>query len=1498
VNEGEARLAGATHRAGTGRPQQHGASSQPFAALSDRGSGAPSTGRRARRRSAALLCALAGALALALAIGAGTASANLIWQPQYSFGNDGTSATSFSYASGVALQQAEQKLYVYDPNVQKIYKFNRLGPGEYTPAGGTWPVTVDTQYGDPDLDVDDTSGASKGNVVFSQDGEGIFGFSAAGAELPEFIPHSGEKCGISVAGDGHVWTGNYGNGGAIEEFAASGGEPIRELDAQVGNPCAVEVDTSNNYLFAAMYGGSVYRYTPPEYNDPTVVPGTSGNSKLAIDASTHRLYAYANEVVRVYDTTTLSEVETINVGVAFLKGLGVDEASGTLFITGGTSQYSGGSKITEWRKVNVPLVTTGDPVANSKLGGSVALDGGGEVKECWLEYGTSSDPSTFTKGPACEPAAPYTTDQPTVTSDLTGTLTGETTYYYRFVANNDSGTGFGAVKSFVPHNVSFLKTDPATEITRTTARLNGSYEGTNEETEYWFEWRQGASGAFTKTSAQTEAATTGPTSLHFDISGLTAGKPYTYRVVAKNTQGESIGQVVEFETSPAVKNVITTPATGVSTTEATLNGSLDPDGYATTYYFEWGKDTTYGQFEPMPPGLDVVDTSPGDQDVSVQLGELESGTTYHYRLVGVNSFEKTIGNDQTFSTPQPPSITSFNATNVAAESADLVATINPNGFATEYWFEYGLTENYGTTVPIPAGELTEELESVHPIDVPITGLEERTYHFRLTAKSEWGTVVTEDQTFNFNVPEGCPNQILRQETGSAYVPDCRAYELVSARNANGTALFPGGPTSPYAEGIFGYTGFLNLIPGSGEPQTAAFGVEPYVATRTQDGWITRYVGVPGSKGIAQTSAPGNEYGGGNPFEYHCWFYEEEQFSCGVETPSALPHDKRLEHILVWNRFQKGLLGGLRDGTNAPEVYDNHGNYVETLPTNTSEVEGADKTMDEGGWIGSARISPDYTHYAFSSIKAVFAPGGLSDPPGSVYDDNLQTGEVNLVSKQENGEDIHSDPKSPLTEEYLRVPGISDDGTHILISSGAPAEQTGYRFTRNIHLYMAVNEGNGEYAHYDITRDKNGKDVGVLYEEDDMTADGKKVFFITEKQMTEDDTDTSRDLFEWNEDRARNGEPPLVKVSTGNNGSGDTDDCDPVKELKKTGYWGAQEVPWTNGVESIEGSHLDNCSVKLPFIWPGQGGAYGEESNLFDTRVASETGEIYFYSPERLDGARGFPNKRNLYVWRDGKAQFVATFEPSHNGSWTPKAVERINVSPDGRHMAFITKTRLTGYDNAGKSEMYLYDAAARTIKCVSCRPDGKPPISDVEGSRNGLFMSFDGRTFWSTRDSLTPRDANNNIDVYEFTDGRPQLITTGTSDDAGNQFQRPGLVGVSGNGIDVYFMTFQTLVTQDENGQQIKFYDARVNGGFAPEPLSPPCQAADECHGEVPPVAARPEIGTSAVLGSGGNWSFGKKHARRHKRKHRRHKAACKKRKGKGKSCRSKKAARKRSRHG
>ena len=62
-----------------------------------------------------------------------------------------------------------------------------------------------------------------------------------------------------------------------------------------------------------------------------------------------------------------------------------------------------------------------------------------------------------------------------------------------------------------------------------------------------------------------------------------------------------------------------------------------------------------------------------------------------------------------------------------------------------------------------------------------------------------------------------------------------------------------------------------------------------------------------------------------------------------------------------------------------------------------------------------------------------------------------------------------------------------------------------------------------------------------------------------------------------------------------------------------------------------------------------------------------------------------------------------------------------------------------------------------------------------------------------------------------------------------------------------------TLVDEDHNGQFVKFYDARTNGGFAQPPVDAPCAAADECHGADSSPPTPPTITSGADLGASGN---------------------------------------------
>ena len=97
---------------------------------------------------------------------------------------------------------------------------------------------------------------------------------------------------------------------------------------------------------------------------------------------------------------------------------------------------------------------------------------------------------------------------------------------------------------------------------------------------------------------------------------------------------------------------------------------------------------------------------------------------------------------------------------------------------------------------------------------------------------------------------------------------------------------------------------------------------------------------------------------------------------------------------------------------------------------------------------------------------------------------------------------------------------------------------------------------------------------------------------------------------------------------------------------------------------------------------------------------------------------------------------------------------------------------------------------------------------------------------------------------------------------------------MSSDGRDVFFSTYDTLVPQDHNGQFLKIYDARTNGGIPYQVPLLPCTAADECHDPTAGAPRDPEVGSGAEL-SGGNVQPAKKratkkHRKRHKKRHRR----------------------------
>ncbi|HEY7257110.1 MAG TPA: hypothetical protein VH476_10560 [Solirubrobacterales bacterium] len=1217
------------------------------------------------------------------------------------YGKEGPASSGLGSGCRLAYNSAAQDLYLFSDG--KIYGLS-VTPGSATPLGGSFPFStgISTGCNDPDMEVDNSG---SGNIFAVQSGGQIYGWNSSGSALgspwPVSVSGGGETCGVDVTATGEVWGGNYSQE-KIVKYTASG---AAAGSISIGfSFCKFAIDHSTGDIYVLPYnGGEIVKFTAASgYTTKVNFPAAGdGNAGLAVNGLEHKLYVgNSTAQLKAYDTETGSLVETIELGASGGRGLAVDEGTDTLFVTVG----SGASGvIREYLGLKTPKATTGEPIGNSEVSGIADPNEVGPITECYFEYGLTP---AYGSKQNCAESLPIATEE-AVSAELPG-LIGEETYHYRLVlANGEPNViGRGGDRTIVPHNVKGLTTEAATEITQQSAVLNAGFEGTGEDTRY---------------------------------------------------------------------------------------------------YFEWGQTTAYGHKTAVPPGDDAGVTT-GPTHISTEVTSLEPGITYHYRVVGENSIGISKANDRTFKTNELPSIESSTSSHLTASSAEIDAKINPHEFETEYFVEYGPTPEYGSVAPVPSGVLPAA-NSPQDVVVPLTGLEGVTYHFRVVAENEWGRVVTEDQSFNF-FPPLCPNSSEREQTGGQYLPDCRAYELVSPEETGNVELTNAPATvGPYATNParFAFEGFLGGIKGT-EP-TNALGSDAYVATRTSSGWKTHLVGLRGYEGTAAGVLFANL-----DFSKFLDFRENGGFEGEPQPPHAIPF-----------------------------VWDVEGNLLERWPANFESIPNSEETK------GAFQPSPDLSHLAFSSTNVAFTSEGLTGGAGSAYDYDTATGTTTLISKTAAG-DIELEPGNPgspgvgifFPGGYLQFagqeltsqkpttinPAISTDGSHILMATSSGP--IGF-FTHPLpptRLYMSVDDA----ITYEVSR---GKDVRYVA----MTADGTRVFFTSPEQLTGEDTDNSVDLYMWSQEGDR-----LTLISKGGEGaegSGNSDAC---------------SASWISG-----------CGIA-----PVMGSA------LTDNSVAAGSGEVYFYSPEQLDGSKGLAGKENLYVYREGRPQFVTALSPI-GGEAGP--VTRMQVSPDGDHMAFVTASRVTSYNNNGLEEMYSYDPADRKVVCVSCRPDGEPPTVDIEASKMGLFMSNDGRTFFSTEDPLVPTDTNAQQDVYEYVEGRPQLITTGTGTSqskrggfggSGNKGQE-GLAGVSADGINVYFSSRDVLVPQNHNGPFLAFYDARTDGGFAYEPPLAPCEAADECHGEGNPPPLPPTVASEGNLGSRGNAPSPKRHGRNHKRHHKRH---------------------------
>ncbi len=106
---------------------------------------------------------------------------------------------------------------------------------------------------------------------------------------------------------------------------------------------------------------------------------------------------------------------------------------------------------------------------------------------------------------------------------------------------------------------------------------------------------------------------------------------------------------VRTEYTPRPPTVTTEAASEVQQTQAKLNGTVDPRGISTHYYFEYGKTTGYGSSTSSSAAGSGLSTL-GE---SATVTGLEPGTVYHYRLVATSEAGTVYGGDRTVTIPAP-----------------------------------------------------------------------------------------------------------------------------------------------------------------------------------------------------------------------------------------------------------------------------------------------------------------------------------------------------------------------------------------------------------------------------------------------------------------------------------------------------------------------------------------------------------------------------------------------------------------------------------------------------------------------------------------------------------------------------------------------------------------------------------------------------------------------------------------------------------------------------
>jgi hypothetical protein len=836
-----------------------------------------------------------------------------------------------------------------------------------------------------------------------------------------------------------------------------------------------------------------------------------------------------------------------------------------------------------------------------------------------------------------------------------------------------------------------------------------------------------------------------------DRPGLT-GPMYRGIGVDQNTGHVYVTDVGASESThvfgtPALVPKTVTEIPDVKKTSAVLIGNVDPDGGppVTSCYFQYGTrtDYTFGTV-PCAPGATPGEPIEAQTQVTAPVAGLTVGSTYHYRLVAANANGIEVSADRAFVANEAPTILNDRAVEVTSDAAQLRAEVNPNKVHTSYHFEYG-EEDCSVSACTQGPQFSAGNSAINQLaSGELTGLASgTTYHFRIVATNARGTTVGPDRTLTTfaltaSGVDPCPNALVRKQTLASQLLDCRAYELVSARNAGGydvaSDLTPGQaplPAYPRAEDRLLYSLHHGVIPGiAGFPTN--LGSDPYLAERGSDGWETSYVGIPAS-GTPSSSAFGSPLSGADD--------DLASFAFGGES-------------LCDPCFEDGEAGiPLRTPA---------GNLVQGMAGSLNPT-----GFKPDGFLAKA-LSADSSTLIFGSTSQ-FEPDGNSNGDVSIYKRDLKAGTTEVISKTPGGANLPclggaGTCHAPGDPHGIASLDVSEDGSRAIVAQRVSTDSAGNHY---FHPYMHLE---GSPNTIDLAP---GTTTGVLYA--GMSSDGGEVYFTSKDQLLGSDTDSSADLY-----RADVGSTSatLELITTFN-----SDACDPVAALGRENWneVGASSTESCSALAVAGGGGVAAQGGAIYFLSPEQlDGAEGtlnapnlyragssiefvatlEAGNPLVSHAVSDAlerdtadfqltpdGEFGIFSSK--SSLTGFPNQGHAQIYRheasSGAVECVScTPTGAAPAADAMLASQGLSITDDGR-VFFTSRDQLVLQDTNQRKDAYEWSEGEVGLISTGIAPRDSGLLS----------VSSDGKdAFFFTHETLVAEDANGSATkVYTAREG-------------------------------------------------------------------------------------------------------------------------------------------------